>query len=103
MIKFPFLSGYYHHVPVRFSRFFPMVLVSFVAETKIGIVPVFNVTVAGAALHAYVRATHKSASQTQLILSYDDYVLKPYMWLLDNFGLKSVRDPHEFVTYTTTK
>lgn len=83
-----------HYTPLKLNRFVPTETVIFVARTSFGRIPVFDIHDARAAYDQFTiglqEARRLSPFSGMRRTRTHYYVLKPYLWLLDNFQLEGV-------------
>ncbi len=84
-----------HYTPIKMNRHIPSHMVAFVAETAAGRVPVFDAAHVGVPLHAFVKnlkaSYRRSPFRARRRPRTHLYVVKPYTWLLDQFGQEGLR------------
>jgi hypothetical protein len=79
-----------HYTPVKMNRHIPSRMVAFVAETPAGRIPVFDANTVGVPLGTFVKnlktSYRRSPFRARRRPRTHLYVVKPYTWLLDQFG-----------------
>lgn len=84
-----------HYTPIKMNRHIPTHMVAFIAETaSAGRIPVFDAAYVGVPLGVFLtnlKAAHqRSPFRARRRPRTHLYVVKPYTWLLDQFGQEAV-------------
>lgn len=96
----PFGQRYYpppntHYVPLAMSMYFPTQMIHIIAETRIGLIPVFDMVYAATALNRFLAAYRQSPFRPRRLPEASQFTFQPYNWLLDQYEVYSLQEPYE--------